>query len=84
MLEEVRLSWCPHLLEVEAFLLKIRKTRVDGQVRNLEGARGGRKLSLLYIVHLLDPCAVAGIPIKRAGNTPRPMYLVEHVAPCVA
>ncbi|CAM9329536.1 unnamed protein product, partial [Hapterophycus canaliculatus] len=31
MLEEVRLGWCPHLLEVEAFLLKIRKAGIDGQ-----------------------------------------------------
>lgn len=33
MLEEVWLGWCPHLLEVEAFLLKIRRAGVDGQVR---------------------------------------------------
>lgn len=33
MLEEVWLGWCPHLLEVEAFLLKIRKAGIDGQVR---------------------------------------------------
>ncbi|CAB1104966.1 unnamed protein product [Ectocarpus sp. CCAP 1310/34] len=31
MLEEVRLGWCPHLLEVEALLLKIRNAGVDGQ-----------------------------------------------------
>lgn len=32
MLEEAWLGWCPHLLEVEALLLKIRKAGVDGQV----------------------------------------------------
>ncbi|CAM9295012.1 unnamed protein product [Ectocarpus sp. 6 AP-2014] len=31
MLEEVCLGWCPHLLEVEALLLKIRNAGVDGQ-----------------------------------------------------
>lgn len=38
-LEDVRLSWCPHLLEVEALLLKIRKAGVGGQVR--EATAGG-------------------------------------------
>ncbi|CAM9502881.1 unnamed protein product, partial [Ectocarpus sp. 8 AP-2014] len=31
MLEEVCLGWCPHLLEVEALLLKIRNAGIDGQ-----------------------------------------------------
>ena len=35
----MRLSWCPHLLEVEALLLKIRKAGVGGQVR--EATAGG-------------------------------------------
>lgn len=37
MLEEVWLGWCPHLLEVEALLLKIRKAGVDGQVGGVCG-----------------------------------------------
>lgn len=32
MLEEVWLGWCPHLAEVEALLLKIRKAGLEGQV----------------------------------------------------
>lgn len=37
VLEEVCLGWCPHLLEVEALLLKIRNAGVDGQVQQLGG-----------------------------------------------
>lgn len=70
MLEEVRLGWCPHLLEVEAFLLKIRKTGVDGQVRDyVVGWIGESKYLLLYGIERSAPYAVVCIPIETRGTT---------------
>lgn len=42
-LEDVRISWSPHLHQVESLLLKIRKAGVDGQVTSKlgDGQRDG-------------------------------------------